>query len=240
MKVIPVMGPLSGSLGGFTASHNKGGAYFRQRVIPTDPNSTRQQIVRAAMSSMVQRWTNTLTALQRAGWDTYGQNVEMTDVQGQSLFLSGQQQYLRTNVARVRAGLGPVDTAPTIFDLGEPVTGIETTTGAVDDTMGELSGAWSTNVLFATATSEIGVVIVQLGPPINSTRNFFKGPFQLSTIAGVTASSSSQSIDTASAAQLQADILTSPQYRAMRSRVAYDDGRLSTPFTILANVVDDT
>ena len=35
-----IVGPLSGSFGGLTASHNRGGQYLRQRSTPTNPNST--------------------------------------------------------------------------------------------------------------------------------------------------------------------------------------------------------
>ncbi|KKM06452.1 hypothetical protein LCGC14_1743870, partial [marine sediment metagenome] len=36
----------SGSIGGLTASHNRGGMYFRARTIPTNPATSFQTVVR--------------------------------------------------------------------------------------------------------------------------------------------------------------------------------------------------
>ena len=41
----------SGSLSGVTYSHNRGGAYTRNRSIPVNPNTVQQQAVRNAFSS---------------------------------------------------------------------------------------------------------------------------------------------------------------------------------------------
>ena len=43
-----IVASLSGSLGGITASHNRFGAYLRERVIPVNPGTQPQVIVRNA------------------------------------------------------------------------------------------------------------------------------------------------------------------------------------------------
>jgi hypothetical protein len=63
----------SGSIRGLTASHNRGGQYFRGRTIPTNPNSVFQQAVRNNLSVLQTRFLSTLTAAQRLAWTTYGQ-----------------------------------------------------------------------------------------------------------------------------------------------------------------------
>ena len=40
----------SGKIGGVVASHNRGGQYFRQHVIPTDPATGLQSTMRAITS----------------------------------------------------------------------------------------------------------------------------------------------------------------------------------------------
>ena len=51
MKFKGMIGSMfSGSSGGVTASHNRGGYYLRQRVVPSDPASTLQLKVRSAMT----------------------------------------------------------------------------------------------------------------------------------------------------------------------------------------------
>lgn len=237
MKVISTMGPLSGSLGGMTASRNKGGQYFRQRVIPTNPNSTRQQAQRAAFGTAVQRWTNTLTDAQRVGWDTYAQNVPLTDTLGQALQLSGQQMYVRTNAFRIGVGLAPVDAAPTIFDTGEVVTQVEDAFSNTPDSLGTDGGTADTVYTFGAPLSDDGDLIVFYGEPVNPTKTFFKGPYQFSVALAVAATDTSVTDGTVTGSQAQAVALVDGQYRGVRARIAYDDGRLSQPFEVLCNVL---
>ncbi len=115
----PLLGTdLSGSVGGITASHNRGGAYFRNRSIPTNPDTTAQQAVRDAVSQLSSAWGDDLTQAQRDAWTTYGDNVGVQNRIGETIFLTGQQQYIRSNVPALQIGLARQDVAPTIFDLG--------------------------------------------------------------------------------------------------------------------------
>lgn len=162
----------SGSIGGLTASHNRGGQYFRARAIPTNPNSEAQVAVRTAMANLVARWKDVLTVGQRDAWRTYAENTVVTNPVGDIVTMTGQNAYLRGNVARVRAGLSPIDDGPTTFGLPDlnpveyqalaPASGILT----FDD-----SQAWVNNPAAA--------LIVQLGPPVSPAINFFAGPFRL-------------------------------------------------------------
>lgn len=61
----------SGALAGLVFSHNRGGAYIRQRVIPVNPSSSFQQAVRNFMLVCAGAWNNVLTVQQRAGWTWY-------------------------------------------------------------------------------------------------------------------------------------------------------------------------
>lgn len=61
---------LSGKIGGAVASKSRGGVgYFRKLVTPSNPQTTLQSAIRAAMASATQRWLSTLSAPQRAAWD---------------------------------------------------------------------------------------------------------------------------------------------------------------------------
>ncbi len=64
----PIHGEMSGSIGGNTYAHNKGGQYVRQRTIPTQPNSQRQVAIRSYMSMAIDAWLNVLDANGRALW----------------------------------------------------------------------------------------------------------------------------------------------------------------------------
>ena len=99
----------SGSIGGMTASRNKGGAYFRARALPTNPNTPEQQAVRGYLGTLANLWTNVLTPANRVLWDFYAFNVPVINAVGDSIQLTGQQMYIRANVPRLQAGLPRVD-----------------------------------------------------------------------------------------------------------------------------------
>lgn len=114
----------SGSVGGITASHNRGGKYFRARVTPTDPNTTRQQLIRALVADISGRWNSTLTEAQRQAWRLYSDNVPLPGPLGKVRPVGGLPMYIRSNIARRNAGLPRVDDAPTVFDVARftPIT----------------------------------------------------------------------------------------------------------------------
>ncbi len=106
-------------MGGITASHNKGGAYFRNRIIPVNPGTAEQLRVRQALGDLAARWTNTLSVPQRAAWDVYALNVPLLNPLGESRNVTGLNMYQRSNVPRLQVGLPRVDDGPTIFNLGD-------------------------------------------------------------------------------------------------------------------------
>lgn len=116
----PLLGAeLSGSIAGITASHNKGGAYFRNRVIPVNPATPQQGIVRQLMGNLASRWAGVLAPSQRDTWDTYAANVPLLNRLGESVNVTGLNMYQRSNIPREQNGLPRVDSAPIIFNLGD-------------------------------------------------------------------------------------------------------------------------
>lgn len=215
----PVYSQVSGSVAGLTYSHNRGGLYTRARATPTDPNSTAQQAARAAMTSAVQSWGDTLSAAQRTAWDTYALNVPVTDRLGATIYLSGQQHFLRTNVARLRGGLALATAAPTTYDTGQPNTGAFVQLDGL--------GACDAGGAIYGAASDDGDVLVQLGPPQGPAINFFKGPYQFVGTAAVASAATNSSVaGIATPFGLPIDAERIP----VRIRMAYDDGRLSAPY----------
>lgn len=108
-----------GSAGGVTASRNKSGAYFRARVKPVNPKSTRQEAARTYVAFFAQRWHEDLTVVQRGLWETYAAAVTMKNGLGETIHLSGYNQYMRTNCVGSTVPLGNFDDAPTILSLAE-------------------------------------------------------------------------------------------------------------------------
>lgn len=109
----------SGSIGGLTYSHNKGGNYIRARVTPTNTNTALQAAVRNAMGSLGVIWGDILTQVQRNGWANYAANVPLLDQFGDPRNVTALNMYQRCNIPRIQAGLDRVDDAPTTYNLGD-------------------------------------------------------------------------------------------------------------------------
>jgi hypothetical protein len=216
----------SGSVGGVVYSRNKAGAYIRNRSIPINPGSARQQTVRFAVSQLSTRWVETLTAAQRAAWETYAENVQLPNPLGQSRNVGGLAMYVRSNAPRVGfpvlgSALAIVDDAPTIFDLGtfsEPVIGAISASGDTVSMSFTESDEW---------VGETGAaLLIYSSRPQNPSVNYFKGPYQAcSEIAGddTLPPSPPQIIDLAFPVEAGQKIF-------FRMNVTRVDGRLSASF----------
>lgn len=168
----PIAGAGSGSVGSLTASRNRFGPYFRTRAIPVNPNTTRQQVIRGYLSQLTSLWVSTVTAPQRTDWETYADNVVMTDVFGAAIHLTGLNHYIRSNVPRLLAGLARVDQGPSIFDLGDytlPTIALQATGDTVDVSF-DNTDPWANE----DGSAMLGYASREKAPSIN----FFKGPYQ--------------------------------------------------------------
>lgn len=165
----------SGSIGGITYSHNRGGMYTRARSIPVNPSSTFQQAMRGYLSNLVVRWGQTLTQLQRDAWDVYAGNVLRTDALGEPRQLTGLNWYLAINSFRNQcfAGAATIDDAPTVMTEGvlTPPT-VVSATAATE----VLSIGFTNTDLWASAIS--GCLGVYVSPPQSAGINFYKGPYR--------------------------------------------------------------
>lgn len=163
----------SGSIGGATASRNRGGQYFRRRAIPVNPSTVQQQQVRGIFASLNAAWNSTLTALQRSAWDTYALNTSVVDSLGNPVNAGGKGMYIRGNVPRLLAGFTVVNNGPTVFGLpaltAPVLTGIVASTRVVSFTFTN-SDSWATVVG--------GGLLVFVSRPQNPSINSFGGPFQ--------------------------------------------------------------
>lgn len=163
----------SGSIGGCTYSRNRSGPYIRNRSLPVNTNTQGQQNVRAALSTLVARWTSTLTAAQRSAWDVWAFNTPQTDSIGNPITITGQNAYIKMNVQRIVALIAVVDVAPIVFS-GAALTPpqIVSATAATD----VLSISFTNTDLWATAVG--GYLFVYVGRQQNVSKNFFAGPYQ--------------------------------------------------------------
>jgi len=174
----------SGSIGGITYSHNKGGMYTRGRSIPTDPGSSRQMNVRDSVSMYSQMWTTGLTQAQRDEWELYALNVPVLDTLGDPILISGINHFIRANVPRNAADLQLAPTTPLGSQLN--ASGIFTLPMLIPPTITSLVA--STGVLTVEFAEEDwgdladNALLIYLGRPRSVGRNFFKGPYRLAAM----------------------------------------------------------
>ncbi len=212
-----VIGRGSGSAGGITVSHNRAGQYMKARSLPTNPNTSFQQAVRDFVSQLSALWVSTLTQAERDKWTTYAENVAVINRLGDTMFLTGLNMYVRSNVPILQAGFARQDDAPVIFSLGdftapvivgsEGVQQVAVTFTTTDDWVGEDDAA----------------MMVYVSRPVNASINYFKGPYRLAgTVDGdaITPPTSPALIDVPFA-------ITEGQKLFTRAQVFRADGRLS-------------
>lgn len=207
-------------MGGTTASRNRYGQYLRVRAIPTNPNTAAQQYVRGYLAQLTSLWVNTLTAAQRDAWKTYADNVTVLDPLGQQVNLTALNHYVRSNVARMRAGLARIDAAPTVFDLG-------------DFTPVSVTASEATNQISITFTTgddwvdeDDAALIALCSRQQAPTINYFKGPY---LYAGKVEGDSGTP-PTSPATILVPFAITEDNKEFVHFRVTRADGRLSAPF----------
>lgn len=166
-----VIASASGSAGGLTASRNRFGNYFRTRAVPVQPNTSRQQFVKAAFAALSVRWTG-LTQAQRDTWDLYAENTPVTNKLGLTVLLTGLNMYIRNNLPRDQASFTVIDTAPSIFGLGlfRPV--LDFAAVAATDT---LTVTWNADDGWDDADG--AGLLLYVGRPQSPSVHFYKGPF---------------------------------------------------------------
>lgn len=232
VKLGPAILDARGKIAGVVFSKNKSSHYIRASKKPVnprgvnskfarDPENDGQSFIQAALAQLTVRWSQTVTALQRTGWEVYASNVTMLNKLGESITLSGFNHYIRSNVIAFSSYGVAYDAPPTIFELAEqdPAVRVEpdATTQQValifDDTM-----EW---------VDENGATLwIWEGMPQNPQRTFFGGPYLgLKDKAGSSGSpkSSPESFSTI-------HTVSEGQRVWYRFRIQRADGRISEPF----------
>jgi hypothetical protein len=211
---------ISGSIGGMTGAHNKGGMYLRARATPTNPASAFQVAVRNAMAQLVVFWGDGLTQTQRDAWDLYAFNTPVNNALGDSVQRSGQQMFLRGNVTRLKNALDIVSDGPANYNLGE----FTAPTFAVDETNQEVDVTFDDTDTWAGETGS--AMVISVSRPQSVGVNFFKGPYRQ---AGLIAGDDTTPPTSPAAIALPFPVAVG-QKVFFEARVSRVDGRLSSPF----------
>jgi len=131
IKLGPMVGQASGSIGATVFSRNRYGTYTRRRAIPVQPGTTHQLNARSRLAALSQSWQS-LTDAQRLDWLTWAQTNPITDVLGDSQVLSAHAAYISLNARLLLMGTGPnlvppVIAAPNGFGTASLIVDVATT-----------------------------------------------------------------------------------------------------------------
>lgn len=175
------------------------------------------------MTTMVNRWQDVLTPAQRANWEEYANNVPVTNRIGNTTHLTGQNWFVGNNVPRIQAGIPIVDAAPEIFDRGDPGTIEYSSSDAINGitlAIGD-SPAWAGN--------DDADAIIYYAQPVAPSRKFIQPRFRLSQVVTGSAITPITEIVTSPANFAWGYPATSGLQTKFRIRIAFPDGRLSSP-----------
>lgn len=119
---------MKGKVGATVFQSNKGGAFARNRVVPSNPQTEAQTRVRGDLSTLSSQWRG-LTDGQRNAWSAAAPNFPYQDRLGQTKTYSGQQLFMKLNTQ-----LLAVNPSQTL--LADPPTPVEMPSGvAIWDTL---------------------------------------------------------------------------------------------------------
>jgi len=229
---------MAGSIAGNTFARNRSGNYVRARTKPINPNSSssnlardpgenNQNIVRATLASLANRWSQVLTSVQRTAWDLYAASVVMTNRLGETIHLSGYNHYIRSNAFLLSRGETLVDAGPTIFELPEKDPSI-----VIEPEVHEQKAKLTFDDTMDWVDEDEAFLIIREGRPQNPQRNYFGGPYLGYKDKGgdsVTPKTSPEWIT-------NLHLLSEGQKVWYDLRIIRADGRLSEPWTV-SNIV---
>ena len=172
-----IFADVRGSIAGTTFARNRSGAYARTRTIPVNPNSSRQQSVRGLMSVVSQQWS-LLTSNHRNAWDNYAAQTPVINRLGDTIYLSGFNMFLRTNMLYQEANPNDaIDEAPITPGVAEKLNII----AAQISSSASTAPGVPNQVLIESATGrESGntdLNFIYISNPVSAGTAFYKAPW---------------------------------------------------------------
>jgi len=211
-----------GSIGGITYARGRYGIYQRARIKGVNPKTGRQSAIRAVVADVASYWSDTLTDIQRAAWAVFAAAVPAKNKLGETIYLSGFNQFVKSNIALVNGGKAIVATAPIVMELPGEDTSFAATvdagTGLITLTFDDTK-EW--------LDEDEAQLIIQMGLPRAPGVNFFGGPWRhVGTLDGDSVSAVTSPDSTLSVPYSVGD----GQKVWIRAKIQRADGRLSDWF----------
>lgn len=165
MRYLPsaFIGQLAGTMGCTVATHSRYSSFFRNRVMPVNPKTPAQTLVRDLMTSLSQNWKGLSNAQQQA-WSQLANTGPRRNIQGKQIMLTGHAFYLHLNLFRNQVDLARIDVAPPAIETPPSFTDV---TNVINGTGAILT--INPTVIDRTATN---FITVWATPPISPGINF--------------------------------------------------------------------
>lgn len=158
----------SGKIGGHVASKNRGGAYLRTKVTPTNPNTSYQASARAILASLATAWS-LLTESQRLGWNNAVKDYATTDIFGDIKNPSGINLFVKLNANLVNSGQAQITEAPAKLEV--PFSAVA---GATFD----VSQSADTAIYLADEAFGVTPLLISATPKVSNGTTFVKNQFR--------------------------------------------------------------
>ena len=155
-----------GKIGGHVMSKNRGGAYMRTKVTPSNPRTTAQQANRALLGSLSASWSS-LTDGFRATWNGAVNDWVSTNIFGDTIKPTGKNLYVALNKNINAIGGATIDTAPAKVEM--PILGLEEVSIAIT--------AQQITPEFANISNDVQYVFASTGP-LTAGTSFTKGKYR--------------------------------------------------------------
>lgn len=157
-----------GKIGGHVASKNRGGAYMRTKVTPSNPNTSAQVEARSLLSSLSQSFRS-LTSEQILSWNNAVKDWSSTDIFGDIKNPTGLNLFVKINTNLSNVGLAVLNAPPAKMEM--PATLITGATISVAD--GSLS------IDFSDASADGTNVLVRATPVVSNGVSFVKSEYRV-------------------------------------------------------------
>ena len=128
VKYTAIVADMRGKLNGSVFSKNRGGAYVRTKVTPSNPSTTFQNQVRDRLATFAQAF-RALTAAQIAAWNSAVSSFTKTDIFGDIKNPSGINLYVKLNSNLDRVSVADIAIPP----LPEGVENVITASAVADE-----------------------------------------------------------------------------------------------------------
>jgi len=162
IKLGALAGEVSGSIGCYTFSHNRGGPYVRLRNIPDSYMTPYAMAAKSRMALVSGNWKN-LTVPIRASWSSWASANPVTDTLGERRPLTGSQAYCML-AARVHYAAGTLLSLP---------PGVPGPNALISASITAVSGTGLAPLVFATSPTGANIGIWVTGCYVDNASKLF-------------------------------------------------------------------